>query len=156
MAWPTGHHDRTARLILGDRGERDEAHRRRDPYDLGGGLLFHGRVRMFGAECASHATQASTLITNSVDCRPLNRLAPDSSGSGLPITISNAAGVPPTMSSMSSPAATPRTASPRRLARRAPCSGALGNGLPAPALDRSLRLLITPTSSGSAAFYRLV
>jgi hypothetical protein len=50
------HADRTARLILGDRGERDDAQRQRDPYDLSGGLLSHGRVRMFGAECTSHAT----------------------------------------------------------------------------------------------------
>src|SRR5262249_15370721 len=47
---------RTARLILGDRGERDNAQRRRDPYDLSGGLLSHARVRIFGALCTSHAT----------------------------------------------------------------------------------------------------
>jgi RNA polymerase sigma factor (sigma-70 family) len=50
------HADKTARLILGDRGERDDARRQRDPYDLGGGLLSHGRVRLFGAEHTSHAT----------------------------------------------------------------------------------------------------
>jgi RNA polymerase sigma factor (sigma-70 family) len=48
--------DRTARLVLGDRGRRDDAQRRRDPYDLGGGLLSHGRVRIFGTEYTSHAT----------------------------------------------------------------------------------------------------
>jgi hypothetical protein len=48
--------DKTARLILGDRGERDNAQRQRDPYDLSAGLLSHGRVRMFGAEYTSHAT----------------------------------------------------------------------------------------------------
>ena len=47
--------DKTARLILGDRGERDDAQRQRDPYDLSGGLLAHGRVRIFGAEYTSHA-----------------------------------------------------------------------------------------------------
>jgi hypothetical protein len=31
--------DKTARLILGDRFERDNAQRQRDPYDLGGGRL---------------------------------------------------------------------------------------------------------------------
>jgi RNA polymerase sigma factor (sigma-70 family) len=45
---------KTARLILGDRGERNEAQRTRDPYDLSGGLLSHGRVRIFGNECTSH------------------------------------------------------------------------------------------------------
>jgi hypothetical protein len=50
------HADKTARLILGDRGERDEVQRKRDPYDLGGGLLSHGRVRLFGALYTSHAT----------------------------------------------------------------------------------------------------
>jgi hypothetical protein len=49
------HADRTARLILGDRGQRDDAQRQRDPYDLSGGLLSHGRVRLFGAEYTSHA-----------------------------------------------------------------------------------------------------
>ena len=48
--------DKSARLILGDRGERDDAQRQRDPYDLSGGLLSHGRVRIFGAEYTSHAT----------------------------------------------------------------------------------------------------
>jgi hypothetical protein len=47
---------KSARLILGDRGERNEAMRDRDPYDLGGGLLSHGKVRIFGAEKTSHAT----------------------------------------------------------------------------------------------------
>jgi hypothetical protein len=49
------HPDRSARLILGDRGERNDAQRQRDPYDLGGGFLSHGRVRLFGAEYTSHA-----------------------------------------------------------------------------------------------------
>jgi hypothetical protein len=53
------HADKTARLILGDRGERNDAQRQRDPYDLGGGLLAHGRVRIFGAECTSHALPTS-------------------------------------------------------------------------------------------------
>ncbi len=48
------HADKTARLILGDRGER-EAQRQRDPYDLSGALLSHGRVRIFGTEYTSHA-----------------------------------------------------------------------------------------------------
>ena len=48
--------DRTAVLIVGDRGERDAEQRRNDPYDLGGGLLSHGKVRIFGAEYTSHAT----------------------------------------------------------------------------------------------------
>lgn len=48
--------DKTARLILGDRGERNDAQRQRDPYDLGGGLLSHARVRIFGAVTTSHAT----------------------------------------------------------------------------------------------------
>jgi hypothetical protein len=48
--------DRTARVILGDRGERDKAMRQRDPYDLSGGLLSHGGVRIFGAEYTSHST----------------------------------------------------------------------------------------------------
>jgi len=48
--------DRTARLILGDRGERNEVQRQSDPYDISGGLLSHGRVRIFGAEYTSHAT----------------------------------------------------------------------------------------------------
>jgi RNA polymerase sigma factor (sigma-70 family) len=47
---------KSARLILGDRGERNEAQRQRDPYDLGGGLLSHGRARLFGALKTSHAT----------------------------------------------------------------------------------------------------
>jgi RNA polymerase sigma factor (sigma-70 family) len=47
--------DKTARLILGDRGERNDAHRQRDPYDLSGGFLSHGKVRVFGAEYTSHA-----------------------------------------------------------------------------------------------------
>jgi hypothetical protein len=47
--------DKTVRLILGDRGERDHAQRQRDPFDLSGGLLSHGRVRLFGAEYTSHA-----------------------------------------------------------------------------------------------------
>src|SRR5205823_459067 len=47
---------KVARLILADRGERKEAQRQRDPYDLGGGLLSHGRVRIFGAVYTSHAT----------------------------------------------------------------------------------------------------
>jgi RNA polymerase sigma factor (sigma-70 family) len=47
---------KSARLILGDRGERNEAQRQRDPYDLSGGLLSHGRVRIFGTEYTSHAT----------------------------------------------------------------------------------------------------
>jgi len=38
----------SARLILGDRGDRDAASRKRDPYDLSGGFLAHGRVRIFG------------------------------------------------------------------------------------------------------------
>jgi hypothetical protein len=45
-----------ARLILGDRGERNKALRQRDPYDLSGGLLSHGQVRIFGAEYTSHST----------------------------------------------------------------------------------------------------
>ena len=45
---------RTARLILGDRGLR-EAQRQRDPHDLGGGMLAHGQVRLFGALYTSHA-----------------------------------------------------------------------------------------------------
>jgi hypothetical protein len=48
--------DKSARLILGDRGVRDGAQRKRDPYDLSGGLLAHGRVRVCGAEYTSHAT----------------------------------------------------------------------------------------------------
>jgi hypothetical protein len=47
---------KVARLILGDRGRRTDARRRRDPYDLSGGLLSHGRVRVFGAPTTSHAT----------------------------------------------------------------------------------------------------
>lgn len=47
--------NKTARLILGDRGERNDAQRQRDPYDLSGGLLSHGRLRIFGAEYTSHA-----------------------------------------------------------------------------------------------------
>jgi hypothetical protein len=47
---------KTARVILGDRGERDKILRQRDPYDLSGGLLSHGRVRIFGAVTTSHAT----------------------------------------------------------------------------------------------------
>lgn len=47
--------DKTARLILGDRGERNAAMRERDPFDLSGGLLSHGKVRIFGAEYTSHA-----------------------------------------------------------------------------------------------------
>ncbi len=49
------HADKTARLILGDRGERDDALRQRDPFDLSGGLISHGHVRIFGAEYTSHA-----------------------------------------------------------------------------------------------------
>lgn len=49
----------SARLVLGDRGARDAAMRQRDPYDLGGGLLAHGRVRVFGAEYTSHAVPAA-------------------------------------------------------------------------------------------------
>ncbi len=45
----------TAKLILGDRGDRDAAQRKRDPYDLSGGLLAHGKVRIFGSEYTSHA-----------------------------------------------------------------------------------------------------
>ena len=48
--------DKVARLILGDRGERNDAQRKLDPYDLTGGLLAHGRVRLFGAQYTSHAT----------------------------------------------------------------------------------------------------
>jgi hypothetical protein len=44
-----------ARLILGDRGVRDDAQRKRDPYDMTGGLLSHGSVRIFGSEWTSHA-----------------------------------------------------------------------------------------------------
>jgi hypothetical protein len=51
--------DKSARLILGDRGERDSAQRERDPYDLSGGLLSHGRVGVFGAEYTSHAMPAA-------------------------------------------------------------------------------------------------
>jgi hypothetical protein len=47
--------EKSACLILGDRGERDDAMRRRDPYDPSGGLLAHGRVRICGAEYTSHA-----------------------------------------------------------------------------------------------------
>ncbi len=50
------HADKEAHLILGDRGDRDEPQRQRDPYDLSGGLLAHGRVRLFGTEHTSHAT----------------------------------------------------------------------------------------------------
>jgi hypothetical protein len=50
------HPNKSAHLILGDRGERDDAQRRRDPFDLSGGLLSHGRVRIFGTEYTSHAT----------------------------------------------------------------------------------------------------
>jgi hypothetical protein len=46
--------DKVARLIIGDRGERDAAQRQSDPYDLGGGLLCHGRVHVFGARIDSH------------------------------------------------------------------------------------------------------
>ena len=46
---------KSARVILGDRGERNDAQRLRDPYDLGGGLLSHGRVRIFGTAYTSHA-----------------------------------------------------------------------------------------------------
>ena len=54
-----------ARLILGDRGERNKAQRERDPYDLSGGLLAHGRVRIFGAEYTSHALP--TAVPNKGD-----------------------------------------------------------------------------------------
>jgi G8 domain len=53
------HADKVARLILGDRGARDDAMRQRDPFDLGGGLLSHGRVLIHGTEYTSHATPAS-------------------------------------------------------------------------------------------------
>jgi hypothetical protein len=49
------HAGKTARLILGDRGQRDDAMRQHDPYDLSGGLLSHGRVRIFGTEYTSHS-----------------------------------------------------------------------------------------------------
>lgn len=49
------HAGNVARLILGDRGRRNAAQRQRDPYDLSGGLLAHGRVRLFGAPYTSHA-----------------------------------------------------------------------------------------------------
>jgi hypothetical protein len=48
--------DKVARLIIGDRGKRDAAQRKRDPYDLGGGLLCHGRMLVFGAPITSHLT----------------------------------------------------------------------------------------------------
>jgi hypothetical protein len=56
---------KTARLILGDRGARGDAQRRQDPYDLGGGLVSHGRVRICGALCTSHATP--TAVPNKGD-----------------------------------------------------------------------------------------
>lgn len=48
--------DKTARLIIGDRGARDADLRKRDPYDLSGGFLSHGRVQIAGALVTSHLT----------------------------------------------------------------------------------------------------
>lgn len=48
--------DKVARLIIGDRGERNAAQREYDPYDLSGGLLCHGKMHVFGAPIKSHLT----------------------------------------------------------------------------------------------------
>jgi hypothetical protein len=66
--------NKTARLILGDRGARDAAQRKRDPYDLSGGLLAHGRVRLCGAEYTSHATP--TAVPRKGDTRVTFATAP--------------------------------------------------------------------------------
>ena len=59
----------TARLILGDRGERNAASRKRDPYDMSGGLLAHGRVRIFGAEYTSHAVPTAVPKAGDTEVR---------------------------------------------------------------------------------------
>jgi hypothetical protein len=61
--------NRTARLILGDRVQRDGAQRKRDPYDLSGGLLAHGRVRICGAEYTSHATPTAVPSKGDTEVR---------------------------------------------------------------------------------------
>ncbi|HET6249265.1 MAG TPA: G8 domain-containing protein [Tepidisphaeraceae bacterium] len=48
------HADKSARIIIADRGPR-QAIRAADPFDLSGGFLAHGTVRVFGAQYTSHS-----------------------------------------------------------------------------------------------------
>jgi hypothetical protein len=50
----------TARLILGDRGQRNDSMRKRDPYDLSGGLLAHGRSIHPSSRSRIRATTAAS------------------------------------------------------------------------------------------------
>ena len=51
--------DHVARIVFSDRGRRDPE---RDPLDLGGGLLSHGEVQIFGAEYDSHAIPIDPIV----------------------------------------------------------------------------------------------
>ncbi len=51
--------DKTATVVFADRGPRD---RRRDPLDLGGGLIALGRVNIHGAPVVGHVSGASDLV----------------------------------------------------------------------------------------------
>ena len=50
--------DRTVEVVFADRGPRD---RKADPFDITGGLIVTGRVRIFGAERASFSLPAGEL-----------------------------------------------------------------------------------------------
>jgi hypothetical protein len=104
------------------------------------------------ASCAqaNHATQASTLSTNWPGWA-VSRAAPDRSGSGLPITSSSTAGVPTTISSISSAATTPRRASARRGSRPAPGSGGSVAACLLRPCVRALRSLIAPVPVSAPA-----
>jgi hypothetical protein len=58
--------DKTALILFADRGPRD---REKDPFDLTGGLISLGRVRLYGAEHASfaHPTNPVSPGTRSID-----------------------------------------------------------------------------------------